>query len=132
MVLRHRELSLELDDVYEFSYFGDEPYNKSWMSAGLLKKINCDGTAPHQAVVRTFVSVRRGRAGSSVVRVWDIIMPRTAVYFPLPVSVSELTLLLNKKLTRCSFLHESHVVPVRGWPLLLWPSAEGRAEQCPG
>jgi len=40
VVLRHRELSLEQDDVYEFSYFADEPYNKSWMSSGILKKIN--------------------------------------------------------------------------------------------
>jgi len=39
VVLRHRELSLE-QDMYEFSYFADGPYNKSWMSSGVLKKIN--------------------------------------------------------------------------------------------
>jgi hypothetical protein len=44
------------------------------------------------------------------------------------LSVSELNLRLKiKKLTRCSFLHESHVVAIRGWPHLLRLSGEGRA-----
>jgi hypothetical protein len=110
--------------VYEFSYFANGPYNKSWMSSGVPKKMNRDGIAPHHAVVRTFISVRRGLAGSCVMRLRAIITPRSIVYIPLPVSVSELTRPLNKKLTRCSFLH---VVAERGWPLLLWLSAEGRA-----
>jgi hypothetical protein len=40
VVLRHRELTLEQDDVYEFSYFADGTDNKSWMSSGVQKKIS--------------------------------------------------------------------------------------------
>ena len=100
------------------------------MSSGAQKKKKLKWRRTSSSCGWVIRHYRAWWCGSSVVKLWAIITPRTTVYIPVPVGEWVNLSIKNKKkkrLTRCSFLHESHVVAIRGWPLLLWLSAEGRA-----